>query len=273
MGRLCAGVDVLFHQAAIRITQCAEDPALAVDVLVNGAFSVFDAAVRAGVGRVVAASSASVYGPADRFPTGELHHHYHNRTLYGAAKAFNEGLLRSFHDMYGLSYVALRYFNVYGPRMDTHGMYTEVLIRWIERIEAGAPPVIHGAGTETMDFVYVKDVARANLLAALSSSTDHVFNIGTGTETSLDALARALLDVMGSRLEPEYAPPRRFNSVPRRVADIELARRLLGFEPVFALEQGLRDLVGWWRTTRAAPPRSMPPRAAAPQSANRTMNL
>src|SRR4029078_1148105 len=123
---------VVFHQAAIRITQCAEEPALAVDVLVNGTLTVLQAAVAAQGRTVVAASSASVYGLADRFPTDEQHHGYNNRTLYGAAKLFNAGLLRSYNDQYGLEYVALRYFNVYGVRMDTFGAYTEVFIRWME---------------------------------------------------------------------------------------------------------------------------------------------
>ena len=134
---LMHGIDVVFHQAAIRITQCAEEPRLALEVLVDGTFNVFEAAVEEGVRKVVAASSASVYGLAEEFPTTERHHPYANDTLYGAAKTFNEGLLRSMHAMNGLDYVALRYFNVYGPRMDIHGVYTEVLVRWMERIEAG----------------------------------------------------------------------------------------------------------------------------------------
>ena len=155
VNRLMRGVDVVFHQAAIRITQCAEEPRLALEVLVDGTFNVLEAAAREGVRKVVAASSASVYGLAEQFPTTEAHHPYANDTLYGAAKTFNEGLLRSFHAMYGLDYVALRYFNVYGPRMDVHGLYTEVLVRWMERIAAGQPPLIFGNGLQTMDFVYV----------------------------------------------------------------------------------------------------------------------
>ena len=162
------GIDLVFHQAAIRITQCAEEPRLALEVLVDGTYNVLEAAVNAGVKKVVAASSASIYGLANEFPTPEQHHPYNNRTIYGAAKTFNEGLLRSFNEMYGLNYVALRYFNVYGPRMDVHGAYTEVFIRWMERIVAGKPPLIFGDGTQTMDFVYVEDIARANILAASS---------------------------------------------------------------------------------------------------------
>src|SRR5271168_2910646 len=162
------GVELVFHQAAIRITQCAEEPRLALEVLADGTFNVLEAAVAAKVKKVVAASSASVYGLAEEFPTTEKHHPYNNRTLYGAAKVFNEGLLRSFHEMYGLDYVALRYFNVYGPRMDIYGAYTEVLIRWMERISVGKAPLILGDGHQTMDFVYAEDIARANVLAAKS---------------------------------------------------------------------------------------------------------
>ena len=140
------GIDLVFHLAAIRITQCAEEPRLALEVLVDGTYNVFEAAAQQGVRRVVASSSASVYGLAEEFPTRESHHPYANDTLYGAAKAFNEGLLRSMHAMYGLDYVALRYFNVYGPRMDVHGLYTEVLVRWMERITDGKPPLILGDG-------------------------------------------------------------------------------------------------------------------------------
>jgi UDP-glucose 4-epimerase len=244
------GIDVVFHQAAIRITQCAEEPRLAFDVLAGGTFNVLEAAVAAGVSKVVAASSASVLGLAESFPTAEAHHPYNNRTIYGAAKAFNEGLLRCFAEMYGLRYVALRYFNVYGPRMDAHGAYTEVLIRWMERIAAGLPPVIYGDGSQTMDFVHVRDIARANVAAVKSEVTDEVFNVASGAETSLLELARMLARVMGSSLAPEHAPARKVNAVPRRLADVSKARDLLGFEASIRTEDGLRELVSWWRGER-----------------------
>jgi UDP-glucose 4-epimerase len=246
------GIDLVFHQAAIRITQCAEEPRLAVEVLVDGTFNVVDAATKAGVKKVVAASSASVYGLAERFPTPETQHPFNNRTLYGAAKVFNEGLLRSYHDMYGLDYVALRYFNVYGPRMDIYGVYTEVLIRWMDRIAAGQPPLIFGDGSQTMDFVYIEDIARANVLAAESSVTDEVFNVASGVETSLNDLAHALLRVMGSNLKPQYGPERSVNPVPRRLAGTSKAKRMLGFEAQVSLENGLTQLVEWWRQERKA---------------------
>ncbi|MGE0747238.1 MAG: NAD-dependent epimerase/dehydratase family protein [Rhodospirillales bacterium] len=251
LARALDGIDLVFHMAALRITQCAEEPRLAVEVLVNGTFNVLEACVAAGVRRVVAASSASVYGQAEAFPTAEDHHPYANRTLYGAAKTFNEGLLRCFNDMYGLSYVALRYFNVYGPRMDIHGVYTEVLIRWMERIAGGKPPLIFGDGRQTMDFVYADDIARANILAAKSDADDAVFNVASGVETSLNELARTLLKVMDSPLGVEYGPERKVNAVVRRLADTAAARDRLGFVAAVPLEDGLRRLVAWWRAERA----------------------
>jgi UDP-glucose 4-epimerase len=247
---LMPGVDLVFHQAAIRITQCAEDPRLALEVLVDGTYEIVEAAAEAGVRKVVAASSASIYGLAEQFPTTESHHPYANDTLYGAAKTFNEGLLRSFHAMRGLNYVALRYFNVYGPRMDIYGLYTEVLIRWMERIAAGEPLLILGDGSQTMDFVFTEDIARANLLAATADVTDGVFNIGSGTETSLIQLAQALLRAMDSDLLLEFGPPRGVNAVTRRLADVTRAGRLLGWKPEISLDEGLQRLVAWWRSER-----------------------
>jgi UDP-glucose 4-epimerase len=254
LAKLTRGIDVVFHQAALRITQCAAEPRLGLEVMVEGTYSVIESALREGVRRIVAASSASVYGLAEEFPTDESHHPYANDTLYGAAKTFNEGLLRSFHAMQQLDYVALRYFNVYGPRMDIHGVYTEVLVRWMERIEAGGSPLILGDGSQTMDFVYIDDVARSNLLAATTDCTDVVFNVASGTETSLLELANLLIDVMGSDASIEYGPERSVNKVPRRLADTTLARERLGFHAEIDLEDGLRRLVDWWRTQRTNNP-------------------
>jgi len=242
--------DLVFHQAAIRITQCAEDPRLALEVLVDGTFNVFEAAAEHGVDKIVTASSASVYGLAEQFPTGERHHHHNNNTFYGAAKSFNEGMIRSFKAMNDLDYVVLRYFNVYGPRMDVHGLYTEVLVRWMERIADGKPPLIFGDGQQTMDFVFTSDIARANLLAAESDVREGVYNVASGTETSLLQLAEALLRAMGSDLSVEHGPERAVNGVARRLADTTAARRDLGFTATTELEAGLRELVEWWRPLR-----------------------
>jgi UDP-glucose 4-epimerase len=245
--RAMDGIDAVIHMAALRITACAAEPREAFDVMCAGTYNVVEAAERAGVRKIVAASTASIYGPAERFPTAEDHHPYGNRTWYGAAKMMLEGLLRSFNDVYGLQYVALRYFNVYGPRMDIHGKYTEVLVRWMERIDSGRAPLILGDGTQTMDFVYVEDVARANVLALTSHVSDEVFNVGSGRETSLNELAATLISIMGSSVEPAYGPERTVNPVPRRLASTDKAERLLGFRAAITLEDGLSRLVNWWR--------------------------
>ncbi|HTA98347.1 MAG TPA: SDR family NAD(P)-dependent oxidoreductase [Solirubrobacteraceae bacterium] len=252
VAELTRGIDVVFHQAALRITQCAAEPRLALEVMVDGTYNVIEAALAEKVRRIVAASSASIYGLAEQFPTEESHHPYANDTLYGAAKTFNEGLLRSFNSMQGLDYVALRYFNVYGPRMDIHGVYTEVLVRWMERIEAGEPPLILGDGSQTMDFIYIGDVARSNVLAASADVSDEVFNVASGSETSLLELAQMLIEVMGAGVEVEHGPERSVNKVPRRLADTRAARERLGFEAEVGLEEGLRLLVDWWRAERAS---------------------
>jgi UDP-glucose 4-epimerase len=243
------GVDAVMHFAALRITACAADPREAFDVMCAGSYNVVEAAQRAGVQRVVAASTAAVYGLADCFPTPETQHPYNNRTWYGASKVMLEGLLRSFNDMHGLPYVALRYFNVYGPRMDIHGKYTEVLIRWMERLEDGQRPLIHGDGLQTMDWVYVDDVARANVMALQADVSDEVFNVASGVETSLNELVHLLGQVMERPLEPEYGPERKVN-MPRRLASMTKAEKLLGFRASVDLEDGLGRLVAWWRAER-----------------------
>jgi len=246
VGRLMEGIDIVFQEAAIRVTQCAENPRLAHEVLATGMFNLLEAAVTAKVKRFVSASSASIYGQAEQFPTNEKHHGYGNRTIYGATKTYNEGLLRSFYEMYGLNYVALRYFNVYGPRMDAFGAYTEVMIRWMERLAKGQPCLIDGDGSQTMDFIYVDDIARANLMAANSSLTDEVLNIATGTETTLTELAILLGRTMGIDRAPEYGPVRKATPVFRRQADVSKAERQIGFKAKVSLEGGLRELVKWW---------------------------
>lgn len=225
---------------------------MALEVLVDGTFNVIEAAAEQNVSKLVLASSASVYGLAESFPTGERHHHHNNDTFYGAAKSFNEGMARSFRAMKGLDYVALRYFNVYGPRMDVHGLYTEVLVRWMERIADGEPPLIFGDGAQTMDFVYTTDIARANILAMTSDVREGVFNIASQEETSLLGLAEALLQAMDSELGVEHGPERAVNGVTRRLADVSAARRDLGWTATTTLDEGLRELVAWWMPQREA---------------------
>jgi UDP-glucose 4-epimerase len=242
---LLTGIDGAFHMAALRITACADNPQEAMEVMLVGTHNVLQAVVEKKVGKLVYASSASVYGLADVFPTNETHHAFNNRTLYGTAKIAGEGMARSFADMYGLNYIALRYFNVYGPRMDIHGRYTEVLVRWLDRIGAGEPPLIFGDGSQTMDLVYIDDVTDANIIAMESDVKDEVFNVASGTETSLLELLQAVLKVTGSTLKPEFLPARAVNPVPRRLADTKKAENLLGFKAKVNVEEGLRSLIAW----------------------------
>jgi UDP-glucose 4-epimerase len=251
MRELVLGSDIVFHLAALRITQCAAEPRRAMQVMVDATYDLLELCVEADVRKVVMASSASIYGMASSFPTREDHNPYANRTLYGAAKTFGEGLLRTFKDEHGLDYVALRYFNAYGPRMDIHGRYTEVLIRWMECVEAGLPPVVFGDGSQTMDMVHVDDIARANVLAARAPATDVALNIGSGMETSLLQLAERVAEAMGSEsLAPIHEKERAVNPVPKRLADISLAAELIGYAPTISLQEGMRGLVEWWRDER-----------------------
>lgn len=250
--KVTEGMDAVIHMAAIRITACAADPREAMEVMNDGTFNVIDAAHKAGVKKVLAASSASILGLADTFPTTEDHHPYNNRTWYGASKIMLEGLLRSYNDMYGLNYVAMRYFNVYGPRMDVEGKYTEVLVRWVQRISQGIPPLVLGDGKTSMDFIYIEDLARANVLGLKSDVSDEVFHIASGVETSLNELAYTTMKVMGAPADmvPEYGPERKVNAVSRRLSSTEKAERLLGFKAEVDLEEGVRRFVKWWEANK-----------------------
>ena len=249
--RLVDGVDYVFHQAALRITRCAEFPREGVEVLIGGTLNVLEACVKHKVKKIVAASSASVYGNPSYLPIDEGHP-FNNRTLYGAGKIANEQMLRAFYTMYGLPYVAFRYFNVYGPRMDLTGVYTEVLIRWLDAIEAGKPPQIFGDGSQSMDFVYIDDIARANLVALESDVTDEAFNVGTGVQTSLKQLCETLLHLAGSPLKPVYREERKLGDAQVRRACTEKADRMLGFRAQVDLEEGLRRLIAWRHAAVAA---------------------
>jgi UDP-glucose 4-epimerase len=244
------GVDYVFHQAALRITRCAEAPREAVQVLIDGTSNVLESAVRHKVKKIVAASSASVYGNPSYLPMDE-DHPFNNRTLYGAGKIANEQMLRSYYEMFQLPYVAFRYFNIYGPRMDLDGVYTEVLIRWMDAIEAGQPPKIFGDGSQSMDFVFVEDVARANVAGLVSDVTDEVFNVGMGVQTTLNELCHLLLKVTESPLKPEYHEARKVNNVQARRAAIEKAEKMLGFRAHVDLEAGLKTLIQWRNETKS----------------------
>lgn len=241
-----AGVDYVFHMAALRINACAANPREGFEVMLRATFDLAELCVKHRVKKVIYSSSASVYGLARHFPTPETDNPYDNQTFYGGAKLWGEQLWRSYKFMYGLDYAALRYFNVYGPRMDTDGKYTEVMIRWLDCIRDGRAPLIYGDGSTTMDFVYVADVAKANIAALVSEVSDQVFNVGTCEETSLKQLLEALLKVNGSALVPEFREDNTINPVSRRLADNSKAKKLLHFSPAVNLEDGLQQLSKWY---------------------------
>jgi UDP-glucose 4-epimerase len=251
LDEIVRGSDIVFHLATIRSRHCAIQPRQAFEVMVQATFDLMEICVAHHVRRLVVASSAAVYGGAADIPTPEECPPYANRTLYGAAKLFAEGLLRAFNETRGFGYVALRYFNVYGPRMDVCGLHTDVFVRWMERIAGGLRPVIAGDGRETLDLVHVRDAARAGLLAATRPVGDVVLNIGSGRETSLHDLAMRLARAMGREDLLPDCRPRGVDEPPRRCADIAAARRLLGYAPAVDLDDGLADLVAWWRAEQA----------------------
>ena len=239
-------VDYVFHMAALRINACAADPSEGFEVMLRSTLEVADLCVRYKINKVIYSSSASVYGLAQHFPTPESDNPYDNQTFYGAAKLWGEQLFRSYKFMYGLDYLALRYFNVYGPRMDTDGKYTEVMIRWLDCIRDGHAPLIYGNGGTSMDFVYVKDVAKANVNALLSDKTDESYNVGNGVETTLKELLKILLEVNKSDLQPQFREENVINPVSRRLADISKINRDLKYEPQVSLQEGLHNLSVWY---------------------------
>jgi len=241
-----AQADYCFHMAALRINACAANPAEGFDVMLQATFKLVELLNKYKVKKTIYSSSASVYGLAQHFPTPESDNPYNNQTFYGGAKMWGEQLFRSYKFMHDLDYVALRYFNVYGVRMDTDGKYTEVMIKWLDCIRDQKNPAIMGDGSTTMDFIYVKDVAKANVLALLSDVTDEAFNIGFQRETSLKELLEVMLRVNNSNLTPQFLPANTINPVNKRIADISQAKAKLGFQPTITLEDGLKILSDWY---------------------------
>ena len=253
------GVDGVFHLTASWINHGAGTPRLTVEVLLDGTFNVLEAALIQSVKKVVYGSSAMIYGSATTFPIPEDHHPYDNRNFAGVCKLAGEGMLRSFYDSYGLEYVALRYFNVYGPRMDASGINTEAIIRWLDAIARQEQPVIFGDGRQTLDLIDVQDVAEANLLAMRGKATDISCNIGGGEEIALNDLVHLMIELTGSSMQPIYQAPREEASVDRLWADTGLARERLAFQPRVGLREGLQRLIEWRQQwLPALPPKTVP---------------
>jgi UDP-glucose 4-epimerase len=243
---LMQGTDYVFHLAALWLFECVHQPRSALDVNVVGTYNVIETAQQAGVKKVVYSSSASVYGDALFTPMTE-EHPFNNRTMYGATKIAGEQFFRAFNEQSKLNYVGLRYMNIYGPRMDYKGTYVSVIMKVLDRIDQGLPPVIFGDGSQAYDFIHVRDVARANVLALKSDVADQFFNVGMGVKTTINELTEMLIELSGSNVQPEYRPQEQM-FVTHRVGSTEKAERLLGFRAQTPLEEGLTTVIEWRRT-------------------------
>ena len=252
LDRLMADADYIFHLAALWLHECVHEPRSAIDVNVVGTWNVIEAAQRARIKRIVYSSSASVYGNALTTPMTE-EHPFNNRTLYGATKIAGEQFFRAFNEQHGLDYVGLRYMNIYGPRMDYKGTYVSVIMKVLDRIEAGEAPIIFGDGSQTYDFIHVGDIARANILAMKANATDENFNIGMGVPTTINELVTMLLELSGSDLEPEYKPEEQ-SFVTERLGSTEKAEELLGFRAQVPLEEGLASVIEWRKQDQQVAP-------------------
>lgn len=235
--------DAVFHLAALWLLQCHDYPRSAFDVNIGGTFNVLEACVRNDVEKLVYSSSASVYGDALETPMTE-DHPFNNRTFYGATKIAGEQMCRAFNERYGLDYVGLRYMNVYGPRQDYKGAYIAVIMKILDRIDQGLPPIIYGDGSQCYDFIHVRDIARANICAMKSEATDAFYNVGRGIGTSLRELCELILELTGSDLAIQYEPQAQ-SFVTQRIGCPEQSKREIGFEAEIGLEEGLMSLIEW----------------------------
>lgn len=250
LAQVMKDTDYVFHLAALWLFECVYQPRSALEVNLVGTFNVAEAAHQAGVKKVVYSSSASVYGDALVTPMTE-DHPFNNRTMYGATKIAGEQFFRVFKEQHGLDYVGLRYMNIYGPRMDYKGTYVSVIMKVLDRIDAGEAPVVFGDGSQAYDFIHVDDVARANILALKSNATDAFFNVGMGIKTTINELVTLLLEITGSDLQPEYRPQEQM-FVTNRVGSTEKAENEMGFRARVPLEEGLRSVVEWRRRDQQA---------------------
>ena len=238
-------IDGVFHLAALWLLHCVEFPRSAFHTNIEGTFNVLEACVNAKIKRLVYSSSASVYGNAESIPMTE-EHPFKNETFYGATKIAGEQMLQAMHKRYQLNYAGLRYMNVYGSRQDYKGAYIAVILKILDRIEKGLPPILHGDGQQTFDFVHVKDVARANI-CAMAAGANGFYNVGTGVGTSLLALCELILQLCESNLTIKYEPNFQ-NFVTNRIGCVKAAANTLDFEANISLESGLKELLEWKRS-------------------------
>lgn len=237
------GKDYVFHLAALWLLHCHDYPRSAFHVNIEGTFNVLEACVKHGVKKLIYSSSASVYGDAVELPMTE-DHIYNNKTFYGASKIAGEHMCRSFYHRYGLDFAGLRYMNVYGARQDYKGTYIAVIMKILDRLEKGLPPMVYGDGSQSYDFIYVRDIARANICAMKSTATNEFYNVGSGTQTSIKELAEKILALTGSDLQIQYEPSGQ-TFVSNRIGCPKKAIEQIGFKTTIELEEGLKELIAW----------------------------
>jgi UDP-glucose 4-epimerase len=241
------GMDGVVHLAAMWLLHCKDFPRTAFHVNIEGTFNVLEACVNNNIKRLVASSSASVYGDAVEVPMTESHP-FNNRNFYGATKIAGEAMCHAFHDRYGLSYVGLRYMNVYGPHQDQTAAYTGVIPIMLNKIDANEPPTINGDGSQAYDFIDVEDAARCNVLALQAEVADEFYNVGTGVQTSIRQLCDMILELKDSDLKVTYKPYSEDDArrmVQNRIGSPEKAERDLGFRYRYDLRTGLQRLIDW----------------------------
>ena len=233
----------VYHFAALWLLQCHEYPRAAFDVNVAGTFNVLEACRDNKIERLVFSSSASVYGDAIEEPMRESHP-FNNQTFYGATKIAGEAMTSAFYHRYGVSYVGLRYMNVYGPRQDYRGAYIAVIMKMLDAVDRGEALKVYGDGSQAYDFVSVRDCGRANICAMKCDVVDEQYNIGTGRRTSIKELAEMVNRLTNNPGGIEYAPEGQ-TFVRNRIASVDKAKKDLVFETSVDLEEGLRELITW----------------------------
>ncbi len=241
------GKDYVFHLAAMWLLHCKDFPRTAFEVNIAGTFNVLEACAKHKVKKLIYSSSASVYGDAVEVPMTE-NHPFNNRNFYGSTKIAGETMCTAFNDRYGLSVIGLRYMNVYGPGQDQHAVYSGVVPIMLNKIEANETPVINGDGSQAYDFIYVEDVARANVAAVQSEISFGFYNVGTEVQTSIKHLCDTILRLKNSPLQVTYKPYDADDArqlVQNRIGSKEKAEKELGFFYKYSLEEGLQKLIDW----------------------------
>lgn len=237
------GKDYVFHLAALWLLHCHEYPESAFKVNIEGAFNVIQACIKHKVKKLIYSSSASVYGNAVEIPMNEAHP-YNNFTFYGATKIAGEHMLKSLGDRYKLNWVGLRYMNVYGARQDYKGAYIAVMMKILDNIDKGIQPVVYGDGSQQYDFIYVSDIAKANICAMKSEATGECYNVGRGIGTSIKDLSELLIGLTGTNLKIKYEPAGQ-TFVTNRIGCPKAAEKDLGFKWTIDLEEGMKRLIEW----------------------------